>query len=172
MTKRKVYDNERHVHFVTFSCYHRRQLLQSDRAKRIVIGHLGAKLTRRNGLCIGFVIMPDHVHALVWFPETGQLSGFMNEWKGQTSLAIRQLYEAHFPEYWSKVKQTSVWQTRYYDFNVFTRPKLEEKLTYMHMNPVRAGLAQKIIDWPWSSARWYEQSQSVGVPISWPPGME
>ncbi|MCA9075506.1 MAG: transposase [Planctomycetaceae bacterium] len=172
MVKRRVYDSERHAHFVTFSCYRRRTLLQHDQAKRIVIGHLGARLTKRNGLCIGFVIMPDHVHTLVWFPEVGQLSRFMNEWKSQSSAAIRKLYESQFPQYWSQVERTAVWQPRYYGFNVFSREKLEEKLTYMHLNPVRAGFVEKAVEWPYSSARWYEQHKSVGLPIRWPPGME
>ncbi len=42
----------------------------------------------------------------------------------------------------------------------------------MHKNPVRAGLVEKVVDWPWSSARWYFEQKTVGVRISWPPGME
>jgi len=172
MVRRRIYDSERHAHFVTFSCDRRRSLLQHDQAKRIVIGHLGARLSKRDGLCIGFVIMPDHVHALVWFPATDQLSRFINEWKSQSSAALRKLYESKFPEYWNQVERTSVWQPRYYGFNVFTRQKIEEKLTYMHLNPVRTGLVNRAVDWPYSSARWYEQHKSVGLPIGWPPGME
>lgn len=69
MVKRRVYDDEKHIHFVTFSCYRRRQYLQSERARRIMIGHLGSRLTKHDGLCLGFVMMPDHVNALVWFPS-------------------------------------------------------------------------------------------------------
>ena len=79
MVKRRVYDDQKHIHFVTFSCYKRRKFLQPDRAKRIVIGYLSSRLAKHDGLCIGFVIMPDHVHALVWFPKTRQLSPFMNK---------------------------------------------------------------------------------------------
>jgi len=43
------------------------------------------------------------------------------------------------------------WQTRYYDFNVFTHPKFVEKLQYIHRNPVARGLVEKLEDWPWSS---------------------
>jgi len=42
-----------------------------------------------------------------------------------------------------------------------------EKLNYLHLNPVRAGLVEKAVDWRWSSARWYEQRRSVEVPIQW-----
>ena len=42
----------------------------------------------------------------------------------------------------------------------------------MHMNPVRAGLVEKAVDWKWSSARWYDDRNPVGLPIRWPPGLE
>ena len=37
----------------------------------------------------------------------------------------------------------------------------------MHMNPVRMGLVEQAADWRWSSARWYDFGESVGVPIDW-----
>ena len=49
MVDRRVYDEEKHIHFVTFSCYRRRKYLHSDRAKRVVIGHLGTRLSKHRG---------------------------------------------------------------------------------------------------------------------------
>ena len=173
MVKRRVYDDQKHIHYVTFSCYKRRNLLQHDRAKRIVIGHLGSRLAKHDGLCIGFVIMPNHVHALVWFPETRQLSPFMNKWKDQSSRVLKELFRTRFRNYWSQVDESEpIWQPRYYGFNIWSRQKVEEKLEYMHMNPVRAGLVEKAVDWKWSSAGWYDDRKPVGLPIRWPPGLE
>ena len=173
MVRRRVYDDEKHVHFVTFSCYKRRTFLQPDQAKRIVIGQLGSRLTRNDGRCTGFVIMPDHVHALVWSPEPGRLSGFMNKWKDQSSHEIKKLYRTRFPTYWSRFDDTDpIWQPRYYGFNIWSRRKVEEKLDYMHLNPVRAGLVARAVAYRWSSAAWYHFGRSVGLPIRWPPGLE
>lgn len=173
MTRRRVYDQEKHIHFVTFSCYKRRKHLQHDRAKRIVIGVMGSRLAQQDGLCLGFVVMPDHVHALVWFPEVMQLSPFMNKWKELTSKSLKQVLPQMFPKYWSTMDSADpIWQPKYYGVNIWSRDKLEEKLAYIHQNPVRAGLVQSATDWLWSSARWYVQHRSVGVPILWPPGME
>jgi len=173
MANHGIYDDDKHIHFVTFSCYKRRKYLQHDRASRIVIGNLGSRLTNNGGRCLGFVIMPNHVHALIWFPETGQLSPFMSQWKGQSSQALKTLFRKDFPNYWATVVESdSIWQTRYHDFNIWTRQKVEEKLNYMHLNPVRAGLVSRAVDWLWSSARWYMEGKSVGLPISWPPGLE
>ncbi len=166
---RHIYDDERHAQFITFSCYKRRALLQSDSAKRIVIGTLGSQLATHNGLCLGFVVMPEHVHCLVWFDQPGHLSPFMNHWKDQTSLKIKKLYQTKFPVYSSNIEETDpAWQAGYYPFNVFTENKLSEKLDYMHLNPVRRGLVQRAVDWKWSSARWYLLQKSVGIPIRMP----
>lgn len=173
MVQRRVYDNEKHIHFVTFSCYKRRTFLQHDPAKRIVIGQLGSRLVRHDGLCVGFVIMPGHVHALIWFPEPEQLSGFMNKWKDQSSHEIKKLYRTRYSAYWNQLDDGDpIWQARYYGFNIWSRRKVEEKLDYMHLNPVRAGLVERAVDYRWSSAPWYLAGRSVGVPIRWPPGLE
>ena len=111
--------------------------------------------------------MPDHVHALVWFPEPGQLSFFMKQWKQRSSSSLKRLFQSGFPTYWRLVETDSVWQPRYYAFHVYSREKLEEKLHYMHQNPVRAGLVESAVEWKWSSARWYERQEFVGVPIRW-----
>jgi putative transposase len=169
MSERQIYDDEKHAQFITFSCYKRRKLLNFDPAKRIVIGTLGSQLATHGGLCIGFVVMPEHVHCLVWFDEPGHLSPFMNHWKDQTSLKIKDLYAKRFPEYCSTIEETDpAWQARYYPFNVFTEKKLVEKLDYMHLNPVRRGLVVRAVDWKWSSARWYLERRSVGIPIRMP----
>lgn len=168
MVTKRVYDREGHAHFVTFSCFRRRRLLDHDRAKRIVLGVLNSQLARQSGRCVGFVIMPDHVHAIVWFPEPDQLSHFMKQWKQRSSVQIKQFLQHTLPGYATTIDPSdSVWQPRFYDLNLFWPRKIEEKLAYMHLNPVRAGLVRHPCDWPWSSARFYDQGLSVGVPVGW-----
>jgi len=58
-------------------------------------------------------------------------------------------------------------QPRYYAFNLYSEKKALEKLDYMHMNRVRAGLVEKAVDWAWSSARYFDSAKSVGVPLEW-----
>ncbi len=42
------------------------------------------------------------------------------------------------------------WQARFYDFNMYSHEKKDEKLDYMHANPVNGGLVRHPQDWPWS----------------------
>jgi putative transposase len=76
-------------------------------------------------------------------------------------LKLKPLYVSEFGE------GERLWQPRYYSVEIFSRRKLEEKLQYMHLNPVRKGYVRKASDWKWSSARWYERQQTVGIPIEW-----
>src|SRR5258708_33210683 len=57
------------------------------------------------------------------------------------------------------------WQPRFYDFNVYSRYKLREKLEYMHANPVKRGLVKNPGAWMWSSFLFYEKGQPGLVEI-------
>jgi putative transposase len=165
---RRIIDDQLYVHFITFGCYKRRHLLSLDQPKRIVLGVLNQELRRLDAKCIGFVVMPNHVHALVWFPQPGCLSRFLHEWKRHSSRLIRDWYCRQQLHYFEDFEVgIRFWQPKYHAFEIWERAKIEEKLDYIHSNPVHAGLVAKAVDWPWSSARWYLERKSVGVPIDW-----
>jgi len=173
MANRRIPDDLLYAHFVTFSCDRRRRLLDHDHPKRVVLGVLNEQLGHQLATCVGFVIMPNHIHAIIWFRETGQLSRFVHEWKRRSSYYIRTWYRDGNARYFEHAEFGSrFWQPKYYAFEIHSQEKLEEKLTYMHLNPVRAGLTERTVDWPWSSARWYEKGRSIGVPLGWVPGLE
>ncbi len=169
MDRRLIIDDQKSAHFVTTLCYHRRRLLDDDRCKGIVVHVLADQLVQQQGLCMGFVIMPDHAHAMVWFPRPGQLSHFMKQWKQRSSVRIKKLFQEHMPSYAAKLGPGEpVWQRHYHSFNLNSEQKCREKLSYMHNNPVRRGLVAAPGGWRYSSARHYEKGRLVGVPIAWP----
>jgi putative transposase len=165
---RRQFADQQYVFFVTFSVYKRRRLLDADHPKRIVLGVLNHLLESMNARCVGFVIMPDHVHALLWLPQPSELTRLLHGWKRMSSFRIRRWYAEHAPNYFAGFGPGDrFWQAKSYTFHIYREAKLREKLNYIHLNPVRAGLATKAEDWSWSSARWYHRHQTVGVPITW-----
>jgi REP element-mobilizing transposase RayT len=60
-----------HLHFVNFSCYHRRPLLGTVRARNLFARILGEVRDRYGFLLVGYVVMPDHVHLLISEPKKG-----------------------------------------------------------------------------------------------------
>ncbi len=126
------------------------------------------KLREHCDVCCGFVVMPNHVHAIVRFGEPGSLSPFMKSWKQTTSLRLKRVLRGVAPRYATKISLTEpFWQAKYHPFNLYSGRKAREKLDYMHLNPVRAGLVAQASDWLWSSAAYYESGADVGIPLEW-----
>ena len=48
-----------------------------------------------------------------------------------------------------------VWQEEAHPEAIFTERFARQKMDYIHMNPVRAGLVEAATEWPYSSARAY-----------------
>ncbi len=168
MAVRRIYDQEQQAHFVTFSCYRRRRMLESPEMRDKLIEILSKKLSRYQGICSGFVVMPDHVHAIVWFRKPGELSLFMKSWKQTSSLILKKMLRGIFPKYAEKIPyEEAFWQPKYYAFNLYTEKKASEKLDYMHRNPVTARLVERAIDWKWSSARHLLIHEPSIVPLEW-----
>jgi putative transposase len=62
------------THFVTFCCYHRRQLFLTDASKQTFEKAL-ERIRRSFSLCIfGYAIMPEHVPLLLSEPQHGVLA--------------------------------------------------------------------------------------------------
>jgi putative transposase len=59
-----------------------------------------------------------------------------------------------------------IWQAKFYDFNLESEKKYLEKIEYIHNNPAVAGIAPTFVEWKWSSARFYELREEVGVTIT------
>jgi putative transposase len=141
MPKPKRYQDQRCLHFITFSCYHRMQLLGTAEAREIFEREL-ERVRRWYGCFVaGYVVMPEHVHLLMTEPERAGLSVAIQMLKEITSRRLRPARLARF------------WQVRYYDFPVWSEKKRIEKLRYIHRNPVNRGLVLRPEDWRWSSFR-------------------
>jgi putative transposase len=141
MPKPKRFQHQRCLHFMTFSCYRRMQLLKNPAAREVVERELERVRRWYGCFIIGYVIMPEHVHLLITEPERGELSVVIQMLKQITSRRLRPAHLARFG------------QVRYYDFPVWSEKKRIEKLRYIHRNPVCRGLAVRPEDWEWSSFR-------------------
>jgi putative transposase len=153
----KRYQQTRDLHFVTFSCYRRAPLLSAPLSRDLFLSTL--ERTRRwYGFYVaGYVVMPEHVHLLISEPERSNLAVTLQMLKQVVS---RKLHR--------EADSSPLWQPRYYDFNVWSPHKREEKLRYMHENPVTRGLATTPQGWAWSSFRHYATGEPSVVEIeSW-----
>jgi putative transposase len=89
-----------------------------------------------------WVIMPNHVHVV--FEPKAALPAILQWLKGRTSrIANRILKRTGMP----------FWQDESYDHWIRSGRELQEVITYVEGNPVKARLMDVREQWPWSSAR-------------------
>ncbi len=139
------------LHVVTFSCFRHRPVLGTPHARDTVLHLLEQFRSSYKFDVIGYIVMPDHVHLLLSEPETKPLSTAIQVLK-QTFSRTRQ--------------EAEVWETRYYDFNVYTETRRIEKLRYIHRNPVTRSLVAKPDQWSWNSFRHYAEHHPTPVKIA------
>jgi putative transposase len=70
----KRYQQTRQLHFVTFSCYHRKPLLGDAQVRDTFVRTLETVRRWYGFLLIGYVVMPEHVHLLLSEPERENLA--------------------------------------------------------------------------------------------------
>jgi len=150
------------LHFITFSRYRRRALLGRPKARDVFLRVLRHVRDRFDFALIGYVLMPEHVHLLIGEPHTGNPSKVIQVLKQRVSRAVRgrkrRRTAAGQLRLWEEpgaAQPARFWQRRFYDFNVWSERKKNEKLSYMHFNPVKRELVSHPKDWRWSSYGYY-----------------
>ncbi|PWJ13340.1 REP-associated tyrosine transposase [Jannaschia seohaensis] len=95
------------------------------------------------------VVLPDHIHA-VWTLPDGD-ADFSGRWKRIKAGFARQV--GGRPRSASKLRkgEAGVWQRRFWEHLVRDEAELSACLRYVWSNPVKHGLVERAVDWPYSS---------------------
>jgi putative transposase len=179
------------VHFLTAKTFQNTPYFNDGRCAPIFCEELEATRLNYNFHVLAFVVMPDHVHLLLWWDansshpdvtiskiawavkgkaarrivdylkRVGEGNAFAYPENRDILQPVRQPQDkAHYRNW-----QYKIWQKGAgYDFNVFSYQKLQQKVIYIHQNPVRAGLVSHPEAYPWSSASFYA-GQPTGHPV-------
>ncbi|MGW8319895.1 MAG: REP-associated tyrosine transposase [Candidatus Promineifilaceae bacterium] len=128
---------------------------------------------------IGYVIMPDHLHLLIWPHGQSSISVIMRDFKKFTAVRLirqatveqRQDLLAAFEQAGEKSGRSihKVWQDSFWDKIIYSEKFLRQKLNYLHRNPCRAELVVDPADYPYSSYRNYMEDDStlINVDKNW-----
>jgi REP element-mobilizing transposase RayT len=118
---------------------------------------------------LGYVIMPNHIHLVLWSKKGENVRRFLAQVLRRSSeMIFRMTVESAekgnaLAASWLNVFQShadsrttaAVWKERGRAFPTTTGDGLRQKLRYVHENPIRLGLADHAEDWEFSSASWY-----------------
>ncbi len=128
------------IHHVTARGNRQDLIVTDDRDRWRFFDVIGEALHRFDACALAYCLMNNHYH-LVLQSRRGNLARVMRHINGVYTQAFNRRHE----------KSGHVFQGRYWSSLVDSDAYLLKVCAYVDLNPVRAGLAGKAVDWRWSS---------------------
>jgi len=131
------------AYVLTTTTYQRRRLFESEAAVACVVEQFHYIEQRGLVQSLAWVVMPDHVH---WMLElrAAHLPDIARRMKSSSALALNR----------QAGRRSTVWQPGYFDHAVRAEESLARQALYILGNPVRAGLAGQVGDYPYAWSVW------------------
>ncbi|MCL1634863.1 transposase [Luteimonas sp. SX5] len=133
-----------HIYLVTFATHERTQHFDRWEVASLAASEISNSYAWKRSQLLAWVLMPDHWHGLIQVGEGDALSGCVGRLKGSTS---RQLKLAH-------PQLGRIWAPGFHDHALRKDEDLRAAARYLAMNPVRAGLVERVGDYPYWDAVW------------------
>lgn len=179
MSVRKLQRTDGAVFFCTFTCWAWLPLIERTQTYDRVYNWM--HIARGKGFRIlGFVIMPNHVHLLLFAPAGPSINALLANAKrflaydiiarlkgqGEDEL-LGQLKAAVRPSDVKRGQEHRAFTTSSDIRECFDEAMVRQKLKYMHANPVSGkwSLVQNALDYPHSSMGFYERGDVSPAPV-------
>jgi len=153
------------VYFYTSTIYRWIPVLQDDNLKELILESLKFLIATKAVRLYGYVIMPNHIHLIIKPMENSKINRFQLSFMrftaqnikfflqdNQSRLLIRFLVN-------KKDRKYQIWQRNSLAVEIISREMCEQKLDYIHDNPVQGKwmLADSPVEYKYSSSRYYEE---------------
>jgi putative transposase len=140
----------------------------ANRRARTLVDHIAslrdafrAVRRRQQFLVDAIVVLPDHLHT-IWTLPFGD-DDYPGRWRAIKSRFVRALRSAGVSVVANDRGECRLWARRYWEHTIRDEQDMDRHLDYIHYNPVRHGLVQRVADWQfWSFHRY--------VRMGWLPG--
>ena len=119
-------------------------LFQSFQCGRIVVDCLRHEHDSGHVESLAFVVMPDHFHWLFSLTGSRSLSESIKNVKAFSARRINEILGS----------SDAVWQPAFYDRAIRREEDLEGVARYIVANPLRAGIASSVKEYPLWDAKW------------------
>ncbi|MEC3880220.1 hypothetical protein [Parapedobacter sp. 10938] len=183
MSIRKPHIHEQGLYFITFTNTHWLPLIQLTNAYDLVYNWFG-HLQQQGHLIISYVIMPNHIHLLLAYHggEKSLNTLIGNGKRFMTYEIIKRLQETHNTNILHQLqtavnnsdikrqKKYAVFKKSFDVLHCYSQKFILQKMNYIHANPCSKKwmLADAAIDYPHSSAKFYETGEQGIYPVtSW-----
>lgn len=162
------------LYYLTFQVVHWADIFTRKLYRDIIIDSLKFCKDNKGLEVYAYVIMSNHIHLLAR-SANGDLSGTIRDLKRHTSRKITDaiqnndesrrewllsLFKSAANSH-SRNETYQVWTHENHAEQIFSNDFIEQKIEYIHNNPVKAGWVEKPEDYLYSSARCYADMESI-----------
>jgi putative transposase len=147
----------------------RRQTFLCDQPVRDVLRHAIRETRAILPFTIdGWVLLPDHLHC-IWTLPPGD-AAFGKRWAIIKRAVIKACGPLLYREDWMndskrRRNESTVWQRRFWEHAIRDEDDFMRHLDYLHYNPVKHGLVQRVKQWPFST---FHRHVDAGIyPANW-----
>jgi len=151
--------------FTTVTCLEWKPILENDREKEIILESMRFLVEKERVTIFAFVIMINHFH-LIWQMNYGHdrereqcdflkftSQQILKNYRNENSLMLPKLLVQ------AKDRKYQVWERNALSVPLWSPAVIDQKMEYIHMNPVKAGLCKYPEDYKYSSARFYLKNE-------------
>jgi putative transposase len=172
MSRYKIYDPNG-LNYLTLTIVGWIDVFTRQRYRDIVINSLKHCQTNKGLRICGYVIMSNHIHMIAYVEKGNELSLVLRDFKKftanmilksiQTESESRREWLMHMFEYYAKYESNNrehqFWQHDNHPIALWRQDVIWQKLDYIHLNPVRAGIVSRPQDFIYSSASDYYENK-------------
>lgn len=164
------------VYFITFTVIDWLPVFIDETAISILIDSLKFCIERKNLRVNAYVVMPNHLHAIVFDAEFDpkNLERSLTDFRKFTGKQLADHIDTHYSQSIASIlyghnctdRERRFWQSGWHAEGIFTNPFWQQKLDYLHWNPCRKGLVRLPQAWRYSSAAFWLDGKAVDVPVT------
>lgn len=98
----------------------------------------------------GWVVLPEHMHCIWTLPADD--NDYPSRWR-----MIKKTFSKSIPKTESRTQtqlkrgERGIWQRRYWEHTIRDEVDYAKHMDYLHFNPVKHGLVERVADWHFSS---------------------
>ena len=179
MSRKYKFGDKGGVFFISFAVVHWIDVFTRDAYFSCITESLTYCRSHKGMEIYGYCIMPSHVH-LIFRSKNNDPSGLIRDFKGFTSRKMLKLIVNNAQEsrkewlLWffkragkknSNVTKMQFWQQNNKPIEIWSSEVFEQKLNYVHHNPVVSGFVIDPVDYKFSSARNYSNNDATVLEI-------
>ena len=175
MSRKYKFHNSQGAYFISFATVYWLDIFTRQEYFNILEESINYCRKEKGMEVFAYCFMPSHIH-LIFRSLNNDPSGLIRDFKGFTARKLIKAIEENPQEsrkewlLWMmerdgktkrNVKQRQFWQHRNQPIELWSESVIQQKIDYIHNNPVESGFVTDPIDWKYSSARNYQDDQTI-----------